>query len=263
MDEDILAALDEIDMGGVEEKSFGDVPDGKYQVKIMSAQINRSKSKGRLQCSWQLAILNTGYRGRYLFKHDGMENEESLAWFRNGLNRLGMEWPANGRELAQKLQELEGSYAQVTARTKEGNTIQNVYFDKALDANDLEEGDLDDGAGAIAGLEGGGDGQGGAEAEAEVETEGEAPEPAAAPAAAAEPAAVGGSVSVGFNDSSLRPPHVKQIQDLATSLEFNPADYASMTDLLCDVAEYVGLSGNYANVVQLIKEAKAAAGTPA
>lgn len=131
-------------MGGTwkdaEAPSFGDIPDGKYQIRIESANINNAKSSGRLQVSWQLEILSGEYAGRKLFKHDGIEDEQSQGYFRGGLARLGVEWPDDPSDLPDVLEGLQGTLAQVTAKTREGSEYQNVYFDKALDSSDVEEG---------------------------------------------------------------------------------------------------------------------------
>ena len=143
---DISAALAELEQGweDTEEQSFGDIPDGKYAVRIDEANINHSKSSGRLQVSFQMTIAEGDHRGRKLFKHDGLDTEQGRSFMRTSLARLGYEWPVDPKALPETLQSIVGSAAQVTARTKAGSDIQNVYFDKALDADTLDIDNLDD-----------------------------------------------------------------------------------------------------------------------
>ena len=130
-----LAAL-EAEWGQAEEKSGGgEVPDGKYAVQIEEVVIGNSKASGRLQVNWTLSIVNGEFKNRKFWKHDGIDSAEGLSWLRTGLARLGVEWPSSPDALPDALDGLVGTFAQVTAKTKAGNDIQNVYFDKALDSD--------------------------------------------------------------------------------------------------------------------------------
>lgn len=236
---DVSAALAELESGWgeTEEKKFGDVPDGKYQVKIEAARVNHSKQKGRLQCSWELTIQDTDHRGRRLFKHDGMDNEESLGWFRGGLARLGVEWPDTPKKIPGALEDLIGTYAQVTARTKEEGGIQNVYFDKALDDDDITEPVTDEDAGD-------GKGKGGKKTAAAEEPE-EKPTGKKDAEKEKENEADGEEgVNPTFEEKDTKPLK-KKIEALAKENTFDPGDYENTTDLLCDVAEYAGIKGDF------------------
>lgn len=237
----MMSALDQF-WGDVEERSFGEVPDNSYQVSIEEATINHAKSSGRLQCSWVLNIESpTNFKGRKLFKHDGLDNEDSLGWFRGGLARLGIDWPASPRELPGVLEGLKGSYALVVARTKKDSDIQNVHFKKALDSTEIDT--TEAGSADIVEEE--------APAE-EPPVEGDAEEPIEGDA----PAEEATGVNVSFDDTKISPPIKKRIEALATKLTFNVGDYSTSTDLLCDVAEYVGVVGDYAQVMPLLAEAE-------
>lgn len=138
-----LAALD-ADWDSAEEKAGGgDVPDGKYAVRIEEAMIGKSKASDRLQVNWTLKIVAGEHAGRNLWKHDGITDTEGLSWLRTALTRLGVEWPASSGELPETLEGLVGTFAEVQAKTKAGNDIQNVYFNKALDSADIEASDDD------------------------------------------------------------------------------------------------------------------------
>jgi len=133
-----LAALNDI-WGDTDPVSFEDVPDGKYQILLKDIGINESKSSGRLQVSWQLKIVSGSFANRMMFKHDGIDTAESLGYFKGGLARLGVECPDDMSDLPDVLDELKGTYASVTSRTKKGSDMANVFFDKALDSDDIDE----------------------------------------------------------------------------------------------------------------------------
>jgi len=133
-----LASLNEI-WEDVDPISFEDVPDGKYQVSLKDITINESKSSGRLQVSWQLKIVSGENVNRMMFKHDGIDNAESLGYFKGGLARLGVECPDDSSELPEVLAELVSTFASVTQRTKKNADMPNIYFDRALDSDDIDE----------------------------------------------------------------------------------------------------------------------------
>jgi len=298
-----MSSLEELEgvWGDVEESSFGDIPDGRYQVQITAAVLNHSKSSGRFQCSWQMKIVSGEHKGRMLFKHDGMEDETNLGWFRGGLARLGIDWPEKATDIPDMLEEeVIGTFAEVTARTKGDSDIQNVYFNRALDSDDVDAEDLEDwsddseneeedgeedgweighrcvveidGAdytGEINGIndkegtvsvafddgdegeypiddlkveEGEEEESGGDDGEDEEEDEGDGGD---------------GTVEVSFTDDDLNASQKKAIKTLATSHEFDPYDYESYVDLLCDIAEHLEVAGSFDKVLTLIKECKA------
>jgi hypothetical protein len=129
------------------ERAFDDVDPGKYQTRIDSATLNNAKSTGRLQVSWELTIMNGDFRGRKLFKHDGLDTEDGRSYFRGHLAKLGHEWPDDPKDLPSLLEELIGTFAAVTVRKrKEGDGV-SVYFDKSLDSDDVDD-EIDGEAGA-------------------------------------------------------------------------------------------------------------------
>lgn len=135
---DELAALKD-QWSDVEEAAGVDVPDGKYVAQVKEAVVNKSKASGRLQVSWQLVIAEGDYRGRYLFKHDGMDDEVGLGYLRAGLARLGIEWPSDPSELPELLESAQGTFCEVKVRTKEGSDFTNTYFIRALPDYEGEE----------------------------------------------------------------------------------------------------------------------------
>lgn len=160
---------------GVEAKSFEEVPDGTYQVRFISALVNNAKTSGRLQCSWEMIIVNGEHKGRHIFKHDGLNTEEGIAYFKGSLARLGYDEPETKKKLIATLEEIvEGpTYAVVRLSTRkrkvdeEYTYIQSKRFIKALDSDEvedeLEEGDLVPYSGGEPSEEGEGPSEGGEE----------------------------------------------------------------------------------------------------
>jgi len=134
-----LANLNEV-WGDIPEASFEDVPDGKQQIQIKAATLNVAKSESkRFQCSWTLKVVSGEYANRNVFKHDGLDTEESIGYFKSGLARLGVEYPDDANDLPEVLEELLDTFASVTLRTKAGREIQNIFFDRALDSDDIDD----------------------------------------------------------------------------------------------------------------------------
>lgn len=149
---DFGAELDAMIASTPEAAEFGEIPDGAYVIRIDSATFNHSKASGRKQLSWQLGIVDGDFKGRKLFKHDGMETPDQLSWIRGSLGRLGHEWPPTFAELQAVVTSLVGTYATITAKTKSGSDIQNIYFNEAVDpaavgTSGLEEAPSDEDAG--------------------------------------------------------------------------------------------------------------------
>lgn len=282
---DMDSILEELDDGGwgeTEEQAFGDVPDDLYICKINKAAIAPSKNSGRLQVGWDLIIISgetTGdqFKGRHIFKYDGIDNPDSRGWFRSGLTRLGVDWPASAKELPNTLETLLDTHCEVRAKTKEGNDRQNYYFNRAVDdaevPQDVEEPAVETPAPKpkaaapkpvpkpVA-------------KPAAAPAAKPAPKPKPAPAPAPEPEADEGepddvpadddtapsddpSVNLNFEgeiDLAIR----KRIVAAGVSQGFDPKDYDSRADLLCDVAEHVGISGDYEDPETLTAEVEAA-----
>lgn len=261
-----------------------DIPDGNYQVKILSAELNYSSNK-RPQCSWQLQIANGEFVNRRLFKHDGVDNEQSIGFFKLGLQRLGVEVKSM-RQLPAELKELVGTCAEVRVQTK--GEFTNTHFTKALDDDEVETADLED-FGAAAGE--------GASSEDEDWKAGEKcivdydgtpytgkitrigdttatvkfedgetdevefddlqvpdePEEGS-------PATKGGegegdpetTVKITFNDEKVTEEQVGTIGKLAKANEFDPDLYEEWADLLADIAEYLGISGTFKTAANLL-----------
>lgn len=153
VDEQLSAMFDD-SWGNSQPKEFVDVPNGTYQTRIIAAFVNNAKSSGRLQCTWEMVILDGEQRARHLFKHDGLDNEDSIGYFKGTLSTLGYDEPADSDALKATLAEIVEAPTYAVARVSskkrkvdgEMVTRSNTRIIRALDSDDvtddLEEEDL-------------------------------------------------------------------------------------------------------------------------
>ena len=278
--------------GDTEQPPSYEVPDGRYNVSIESAILNKSKKSGRLQVSWSLKILDGEYRGRMLFKHDGIDNDTGRSFFRGALARLGVDWPDSPSEIPQILEGLNGSQAQVNCKTKDDAQIQNVYFVRHIPTEDQVEDESGDDVAEVVELSVGQrvsadyDGETATGTIAKVnakkqtatvnwddETEDtlswseltilEEEDP---PARNAKPTKGGKSngmasgrvekdepgCEVTFEDDDLSGKDSKAIKQLAADLEVEPENYDNNVAMLLDIAENAGVTGKFTQATKLI-----------
>jgi hypothetical protein len=144
-----LDAMFEDSWDGIPAKEFSDIPPATYQTRVVAGVLNNAKSSGRFQCSWEAVILDGEQRGRHLFKHDGLDEEQSRAYFKGTLSTLGYEIPSDKEGLKETLQEIVDAptyvVARVTARKRKDQesgevvTRTNVRFVRALDSDDVTD----------------------------------------------------------------------------------------------------------------------------
>lgn len=327
---DVSAALAALDEDGDEwsdtpEGGFSDVPDGKYQVQITNVNINHAKSSGRLQISYEMTILSGKLKGRKVFKHDGISEAQQRAFARGSLAKLGVEWPKKAVDLADVLaDEVQDSFAQIQVITKKKSedSFVNIYFQKAIDEDQVdledsededeaedkntkrkevslkgkknkkakeepeedededEDGDEDDDTSKEdveddseedseddeeekpKGKKGSKKKQDEEDEEkSEDEDEDEDKEDESEDEESSEDEDEGDSdegVNVKFKDKSLDKKQIKRVLKLSDKLDFSKDDYSTVTDMLSDMGEYVGLSGTFDEAEELITEVESA-----
>ncbi len=135
----ILADMEET-WEGAEEKgnSFERLPEGKYQCRIDNTEVGPAKTSGRLQATWHLTVAGGEFINRKLWKHDGLDDSESIGWFKGGLKRLGIEPPQKPTEIPGVMESLRGTFCLVAVKHREGSDFVNVYFQNALDSNEID-----------------------------------------------------------------------------------------------------------------------------
>lgn len=237
---DVRAALAALEggWGDTEERSFTEIPPGKYQAKITEATINNAKSSGRLQVSWTLEVVNGEFTGRNLWCHDGIEDEEQRAFFRGKLARIGLEWPPKPTDLPDKLQEALDTYVEITVKQK--GEFTNIYFNKALDSADILQVEETEPTPAPV-------------------TTGKRGRAAAAPEPEPEPEVTEASFVAGIDDDAMTPKQRKEIKDLAKKMDVDPDTYDELTSLMLDIAETLEIYGEFESPDALMTQIRAAA----
>ena len=122
-----LAALDgtwqqtEARSGGV------NVPDDDYVSKLTKMFINKSK-KGRLQVCSLYTIADGNYEGKEIMRFDGLDNEQSIAFFKGYCETIGLEVPTSMTDLPAAIEAFMNSFTgmvNITMKTK--GDYQNLY----------------------------------------------------------------------------------------------------------------------------------------
>lgn len=121
-----LSGFDD-DFSSAEAPSFDEVPDGKYQVRIDAARLDRSQ-KGDPMIKWDLIVIAGQHSGRHIFKNSVI-TPAALPFVKGDLKTLGLEL-AKFSDLASRLQDVLDATLEITKRTRGEYT--NVYFNKRI-----------------------------------------------------------------------------------------------------------------------------------
>jgi hypothetical protein len=113
----------------------GEVPDGKYGVRVQSVTLGRSQ-KGDAMLTYDLVVMTGPYARRHIFKN-AVITKASLPLVKGDLKTLGLVL-RRFSELPNHLDELVGRTLEVTKRTKDEYT--NVYFNKRIQVPAQEAG---------------------------------------------------------------------------------------------------------------------------
>ena len=122
-----LSAFDD-DYEEAEPPSVGDVPDGKYQVRVLRVELARSQA-GDPMLKWDLLVLSGPHADRHIFKNSVITHR-SLPFVKGDLLTLGVELPRFS-DLPDHLDALLDKTLEVTQKTKGEYT--NVYFNRPLE----------------------------------------------------------------------------------------------------------------------------------
>jgi len=252
--------------GDSEPRDYQEVSNGRYSCKVVGMVLNRSQSSGRLQCSWDCVVLEGEYRARHIFKHDGLDTENGVSFFKGTLGRLGYEVPGSKKEIYKVIKEiLEGpTYVllQVSTRkrksqdTGEVREFSNKKIIKALDANEVVDDLSEDESAALLGAD-------------SMDNDVDAEESSGSKNKKNQRSARDNDnndsdfTENGEEDKtpvvSLKGKLSKEERKLVLKLAkesdsaFDPNNYASSEDLLCDLADYHGLMGRFTEPAKLIR----------
>jgi hypothetical protein len=121
-----LSSFDD-EFSTAEAPEYGEVPDGKYQVRIESVRLESSQ-KGVPMIKFELEVLSGSQAGRRIFKNSVI-TQASIPYVKGDLKTLGIEL-SKFSELSGRLEELLDVTMEVTKRTRGDYT--NVYFNRRI-----------------------------------------------------------------------------------------------------------------------------------
>lgn len=122
-----------------EETGYTEFEDGRYAAQIVKASLNESKSSSRLQASLSYKVLEGEYKGQTIMSHDGLETEDNLMYFAKRIAAIGLEVPEDFDEVESVLKTLEKKKPKVRIRVKTKGEYQNVYVEKPISDDDIDD----------------------------------------------------------------------------------------------------------------------------
>lgn len=122
-----------------ESGAFGDTfEDGRYKVTIAKAELQESKSSGRLQVMLAYEFLEGGYLGKTKYDYPGIDSEDNLARFLGLMGKMGFEID-NPDDIEDALEELVEKRITLRVSLKTRGEFQNVFIEKVLTGSEAEE----------------------------------------------------------------------------------------------------------------------------
>lgn len=133
-DIDLAQFDDDYSSAPLEEREFGEAPDGKYQVNVEKVELAKAQSSGNPMLKWTLKILGPQCAGRLLWRNSVMASKENLKWLKTDLHTCGLDIEKLS-ELPARLGDLLDVKLEITTRTKGAN--QNIFFNRRIVLDDL------------------------------------------------------------------------------------------------------------------------------
>jgi hypothetical protein len=129
-----LAGLDE-DYNKAEARERGNVPDGKYQVRVDRVSMARTKNTDTPMLKFDLVIISGKQKNRHIFKNS-MLTTNSLSFLKSDLAAMGIALPKFS-DLPKHLDEMIDQKLEVTTKTTKSKDdpdkeYNNVYFDRKI-----------------------------------------------------------------------------------------------------------------------------------
>ena len=121
----------ECDFGG----EAVDVPDGKYQMSVESAKLERSKA-GNAMLLWQMRVMGPRHSGRRHWHRNMMMSAQNMKWLKRDLYTAGIRITKTS-DLPGCLQDFQDVLLEVQLKTKGDN--QNSYINKRLSAAEVPD----------------------------------------------------------------------------------------------------------------------------
>lgn len=114
--------------------NFAEIPDGKYFVQVVGAEIGTSQNSGRPQVHFEFAITEGEFQGQIKHSYNGLDTEDNLMYFGKDLTRMGYEAEKlTAKELPKILEDMVKRKLKLKIQLRTKNEYQNVYIQKLLD----------------------------------------------------------------------------------------------------------------------------------
>lgn len=136
VDDQIHAELAQLDGAWKETKAAkggANIPDGDYVAKITSMVINKSKNQ-RLQAVTTFTVYDGNYAGKEIMRFDGLNNEQSISFFKAYAETIGLDCPESMTDLPNEIEAFMGHFdglVNITMKTK--GDYQNLYVKGLVD----------------------------------------------------------------------------------------------------------------------------------
>ena len=122
-----------------ETDSFDEFPDGRYLLRLKSAQVGESQASGRAQVAWGFVIKDGEYEGKTIRDYTGLETEDNLVYLVRRLGRFGYEAPDDLADLQDVLDEIVKEKPLCRGRLISKGEYQNLRIDKVMNSGDDSE----------------------------------------------------------------------------------------------------------------------------
>jgi hypothetical protein len=109
-------------------KNFDPLPDGKYTVEVVGAEMTESKA-GQPMLHWSLKVIAGPYADRMMWRNSMLASEANRKWTKGDLLKCEMSL-AKWSDLPTRASELVGLVLAVTQKT--ANNYANCYIDRLL-----------------------------------------------------------------------------------------------------------------------------------
>jgi len=114
----------------VDERQFGEIPDGKYRVVVDRVEITTARTSGNAMLKWRLKILDGQFKNRLLFRNSVLSSPQMIAWLKSDLHLCGVDLEKLS-DLPGALERLLDIELEVTKRTR--GDFENIYFNTRTD----------------------------------------------------------------------------------------------------------------------------------
>jgi hypothetical protein len=114
----------------VEEREYEEVGNGKYQAKVVKAQVVRAKTSDNTMLKWTLQILGPKHAGRYVWRNNVLTAEHAK-WLKSDLQTCGIVL-GDINDIYSRLKDLIGLCLEIN---KQGDS---VYINKRIVVADSE-----------------------------------------------------------------------------------------------------------------------------